>query len=722
MPEGPTQPQRHTRLSWKEGLFLVGPDPLTSPYYSSGALILAGVGYATPGFQIGLYGVLFLLAPLYIEAVLLTLSNGGTYVMTRYALSHLGKLATITAAVVGVVISFSYVATAIVSLLSYSDYVGSLVSGLDSGRTVAAIGLSAIPSLGFGVWVMPQRWRQTTLVVLGVSLLAIALSPIIPSGVVVMLAPVMLLFMLNNEGLRESVQVSKTIFLTNLVVMGVTILFGLIWLLLNDFGHYEFFLEGHEFRRAIEAGAGPAPAHPLAEGDEQIRNLPGIATLGAALIPAALGSSILGASGVESVMNIPEELESPRTDIRRIYMWMLTILLVIGGSLALLVFLVLPPKDLVGAAGYLLAVLGRTTVTDVTGSELLGDFWNIVIVANAALMLLGATNTGFAGARGLWVTMARDNLLPRMVLDTNDRGAFSRIHLLMLIAIFALCWEADADSEVLERWYGATFGLVMFSGVVAFVLLRKFKARDRRLYTAPFNISLGGLRVPIAALVGTAFLSFALLGLYDRYAEQINDLRALIVTMAMLVGAVLLGYNHRPLIRIVYAYFRRTVETVEGDAIETGERTIVVAVADVRMTRLIDQAIALARVQSRVTGIPYTQIVVFHMTSSINREHVYRVERNSMRPASVEGNVIRIHTELTERAPEDMRLFLAIVPKRHREMDNLEAAMEELADFHERHGFRGHIVMIGDVGVTEAVSSKLQERLGGSTLVTVPVS
>ena len=47
-------------LSWREGLFLVGPDPLTSPYYASGFLLLAGVGYATPVFQIGLYLLLFL--------------------------------------------------------------------------------------------------------------------------------------------------------------------------------------------------------------------------------------------------------------------------------------------------------------------------------------------------------------------------------------------------------------------------------------------------------------------------------------------------------------------------------------------------------------------------------------------------------------------------------------------------------------------------------------
>ncbi|HEY0135191.1 MAG TPA: hypothetical protein VGB85_13980, partial [Nannocystis sp.] len=114
------------RLSWREGLYLVGPHPLTTPYYASGFLLVAGVGYATPLVQIGLYLLLLLLAPLYIEAVLLTLSNGGTYMMTRYGLSHLGRLALIAAALVGVIISISYVATAIASLLAYGEYVSAL--------------------------------------------------------------------------------------------------------------------------------------------------------------------------------------------------------------------------------------------------------------------------------------------------------------------------------------------------------------------------------------------------------------------------------------------------------------------------------------------------------------------------------------------------------------------------------------------------------------------
>jgi hypothetical protein len=693
------------KLTWREGLYLVGPDPLTSPYYSSGALVVAGIGYASPLFQIGLYALLFILAPLYIEAVLLTLSNGGTYVMTRYALSHLGKLAVVAAASVGVIISFSYVATAIVSLMSFSNHVVSLVDRDGSGgSTLSAIAIATAPAVGFGLWVMPHAWRHTLATVLPTAFAAVALSSVFPRSIVVMLPALVLLFVLNNYGLHESVKVSKTIFLGNLAVMSVTILFGVAYLVVHGVS-LDAFVDGAALPR-------PTDGH---------HGLPGVSTLGAALVPVALGSSVLGASGVESVMNIPEELERPRRDIRKIYRVMLTVLLGFGGAISLLVFLVLPPQTLLDSAGYLVAELGRTAVTGVTGSESLGEAWNLITVASAALMLIGATNTGFAGARGLWVTMARDSLLPRALLDPNERGVFSRINLLFFVAIFVVCYEGNADIHVLERWYGASFGLVMFSGVVAFILLRKFKPRDRRVYRAPFNVTVGGISMPIAALVGLGFLSFALLGLYTQFAEQILDLRTLLLSAAVAVGAILLGYNHRPLLRATYNYFRRVIDTVESDALETEDRTVVVAVGGVRIGRLLHQAVEIARAQGQASGIPYRQIVVFHMSRTVSREVVYKVTRESIRPASIEGNVVRIHTEITEVVPPDVTMYLALVPNNHPEKDTLHAAMDELVDFHARHGFRGHIVIIGDYGISEADKNELQGRLVGSTLLPVPV-
>ena len=686
---------------------------MTSPYYASGFLLAAGVGYATPFFQIGLYVLLFLLAPLYIEAVLLTLSNGGTYVMTRYALGHLGKMAIVAAAVVGVIISFSYVATAIVSLLSYSDYVMSLVGG-GGGGPLWAILLSAIPSIGFGVWVMPGQWRKVVVTVLATSFLAVVLSATMSAGSVVMFAPLVLLYLLNNQGLKESVKVSRTIFLTNLGVMGVTILFGLAYLAMHgaDLGRL-FSGAALDAARLAEHGGG--------HGIEVPSFLPGLAMISAPLLLAGVGSSILGASGVESVMNIPEELENPSVDVARIYRWMLSILLGVGGTICILLFLVLPPEALVGNASYLLAALGHHAVAEVTGSEGLGTLWHVVIVANAALMLIGATNTGFAGARGLWKTMARDNLLPRAVLTTNERGSFSSIHALMFASIFLLAMEADWDLHKLERWYGASFALVMFSGMIAFILLRKFKGDDRRIYTAPWNVGAFGVKVPVAALVGVGVLAYALLSMWEVNREHMGELRTLVTLVLGVVVLVLLSYNHRALLRAGYRYFRRVIETVESTAIETQDRTVVVAVGGVRIGQLITKAIDLARMQSRTTGIPYRQVVVFHMTKGVRSEYIYKITRDAVRPEGIEGSTVRIFTELTEYAPADMTMYLAVVPNKSQEQNTLRAAMDMLVDFHERHNFRGHMVMIGTYGVRQEDIEELQQRLEGSTLVPVPL-
>ncbi|MFV8756754.1 APC family permease [Nannocystaceae bacterium ST9] len=708
------------RLSWREGLFLVGPDPLTSPYYSSGALIAAGVGYATPMFQIGLYVLLFLLAPLYVEAVLLTLSNGGTYVMTRYSLGHFGRLAILAAALVGVVISFSYVATAIVSLLSYSQYVYSLVAEV-RGPTPKAIGLSMIPSIGFGVWVMPTQWRKIVSAVTLTAFLGLMLSSVMSTAAVIMLPPLIMLFILNNQGLRESVKVSRTIFMINLVVMGITILICLIYLAIHG-ADLSRFTSGAELpKEVLDAAKASAHGDTFSAHGGMPSVLPGFAALGMPLILAGAGVSILGASGVESVMNIPEELDNPRRDIGRIYRWMLSLLLGIGGMVSLLLFLVLTPTQLAGSSNYLLAVLGHQAFLGVFGSEGLADVWQVLIVANAALMLIGACNTGFAGARGLWMTMARDSLLPRAILDPNERGAFSRIHWMMLIAIFLLAMEGDWNLSKLERWYGVSFGLVMFSGVIAFILLRKFRADDRRVYRAPFNLPLFGTKVPIAALVGLVVLGYALLSMYGTYTGEMGELRTLVMLVLVGVVGVLLLYNHRPLLRGAHQYYRRVVETVESTAIETEDRTIVVAVGSVRIGRLIEKAVAVGKMQSKTTGIPYRQLVVFHMSDAVRIESVYRVERDSIRPAGLATDAVRIFTTLTEVAPDEMAVYLAIVPPPKSGTSDLSGALDALVEFHDRHNFRGHMVLVGTYGVKAEELERLQGRLEGSTLVPVPL-
>ncbi|MCA9697454.1 MAG: hypothetical protein KC431_08010, partial [Myxococcales bacterium] len=225
-----------------------------------------------------------------------------------------------------------------------------------------------------------------------------------------------------------------------------------------------------------------------------------------------------------------------------------------------------------------------------------------------------------------------------------------------------------------------------------------------------------------AALIGLVVLGYALLSMYGTYTGELGELRTLVTLVAFGVAGVILMYNHRPLLRAAHSYYRRVIETVESTAIETEDRTVVVAVGSVRIGRLIEKGIGLARMQSKVTGIPYRQLVVFHMSEAVDGEHVYEVTRESIRPAGLAPDANRIFTQLTELAPEKLRVYLAVVPPTNPEESNdLTAALDTLVDFHDRHNFKGHMILIGTYGVDPERITALNERLEGSTLVPIPL-
>ncbi|PCC66905.1 Amino acid transporter [Nannocystis exedens] len=706
--EEPSRP----RLSWREGFYLVGPQPLSTPYFVSGFLLAAGVGYATPVVQVGLYVLLLLLAPLYIEAVLLTLSNGGTYMMTRYALGHLGKLAVAVSAFVGVIISISYAVSTLACLLAYGAHITALSQVVLGTGTIGVVALSALPAIGFGIWVTPREWRYVALRQGLIAFVALLFSAVVPDPIVATFAPIGLLLRLNNLGLKPSVRVSKAIFLVNLLIIGATIVGGYVCLA----------LQGVDWSSVWSGYGRAAPAVPL-DATFDIGIIPGLAMLSAPILLAGVGNGVLSATGVETVMNIPEELENPQRDVPKIYWAMLLTLLVVGGSLALQVFLLLPPEVLLSRSGDLVGALGYHVGSTLTGVSGVGGAWQAALVASAALMLIGAVNAGLAGSRGLWLAMTRDNLLPRALITPNARGALARLHWLLLAAAVLLGSQSDWNPLSLDRWHKAMFGLVMFSGMAAFILLRKFKGEERRVYTAPWNISVLGTRVPVAAFLGVSALSYALLSLWAASSSHLEELRTLVWVVLVLVGTVVLVYNHRPLIRAGYRYVRRVLETVESTVIDPQQRTVVVAVGGVRVGRLVSKAIDLAHQQSRTTGIPYRQVVVFHMTKGVRSEFVYRITQDSIRPEGIEGTTVRIFTELTEIAPKDLDLYLALVPHKqtpqHKSL--LHAAFDALVRFHEAHSFKGHMIMIGTYGVKPADIEELQTRLKDTTLVPVPL-
>ena len=651
----PFVPEVKKKISWRDGLFLVGPDPLTSLFYASGLLLAAGVGYASPLFIIGLYALLFVLAPLYVEAVLMTLSNGGTYNMIRTALQKLPFSNMTAAAVVGVITSVSYIATAIVSLLSFSYYVLALTHWVDSYSVPLGVVYSAIPSLGFGLWVMWSRRLTVLRTVLITSLVAIVLSPFLPRAVVVMMNPIILLFTLNNQGLRESVAVSRVIFLFHLGVMAVFIALGLVY----AFGH------GFDFG-LIMSGTG---------------TLTGLNGLTIAIIIAGLGNAILGASGVESVMQIPEELDDPKTAVPKIYRWMLSILLLFGGAVTLMIFVVLDPTELRTGQDFLVSMAGRKAMASITGSVLLGTVFETIIVIDAALTLIGATNTSFAGIRGLWVTMAKDHLMPRFFLRTDrELGTHRNIHIVFLLGIALLAIGAHADIEVLGHWYGGTFGLVLFSGVIGIVLLRYFLPHAPRPYRAPFNVPIAGFQVPFGAFVGFVFVGGALISLHLSARPDVEQLGVLLTYLLVLVVIVIAYYGHPRWMRAWNRYREEILLEHRGELRLNRERAVAVCVGGFRARERILFMLEYAAMQQ------YSHLVVLHVSDSTDHVSVFDPYDSATRYLEIPGLNARRILETLATVPniEEVQTHFVVIPLSNHKtwQDAVNTFLSEVPEIH----------------------------------------
>lgn len=653
--EEPPIPGAKKKITWRGGLFLIGPDPLTSLFYASGLLITAGVGYASPIFIIGLYALLFLLAPLFVEAVLMTMSNGGTYNMVRTALQKIPFAAISSSAVVGVITSVSYIATAIVSMLAFSHYVLALTRWTDAYHVQLGVLYSAVPSLGFGLWVM---WKRRTVVlrtVVFTTIAAMAVSPFLPAIVVVMLNPIILLFTLNNQGLRESVAVSRIIFLFHLCVMAVFIVAGLTYTVQHGFD-ISVILSGTD-------------------------RLPGLNGLTLLLIVAGMGNAILGASGVEAVMQIPEELDDPKTAIPKVYNWMLSILLGFGGLVTLMIFFVLTPDELLHGKDFLVSMAGEKAMGGVTGSQMIGTLFASLIVIDAALTLIGATNTSFAGIRGLWATMAKDHLMPRFMLRTDpEHGTYKNIHLLFVVAIAVLATAARADLPVLGHWYGASFGLVLMSGVIGIVLLRTFLPDAPRPYRAPIDITVAGVKVPLGAFIGFVVVGGALASLHFSARPSVELLSELLTYLIVFVLIIIGYYAHPHWMRMWHHYRNQVLLEHRGSLQLNRERAVAVCVGGFRVRERVLLMIEYAAMNQ------YSHLVVIHVSSDADSVSVLDPHDSASRSFPLPGMHERRILETLAALPkvEEVRMHFVILPPAEHETWQ-EAVNDFLAEVPEIH-------------------------------------
>ena len=224
----------------------------------------------------------------------------------------------------------------------------------------------------------------------------------------------------------------------------------------------------------------------------------------------ALALATLAYTGLETVANLAAEAREPGTTLPR------SLFAGIGLVVAVTAAIGLVSVSVEGVAVELQAPL----VAIVDALEGAIPTWSVdalrmFVGLGAAVVLVAAITTGISGAGRLAYTLGRHGMLPHAFARLNRRTLLAPAAILTTAGLAAvLLVVADAAGRDV-RFFGSlySFGilLTLTAAQLAVLRLRFSEPGLKRPYRAPWNVTVRGVQVPLAALVGaplTLFLWF----------------------------------------------------------------------------------------------------------------------------------------------------------------------------------------------------------------------
>lgn len=191
-------------------------------------------------------------------------------------------------------------------------------------------------------------------------------------------------------------------------------------------------------------------------------------------------SALLGVTGFETSSNYIEEQKPgvfPKT-LRN--MWIAITL--INPALAVLAMGVVPIESLVDNANFSLAAVARVAV---------GDWFGIVIVVDAALVLAGAVLTSYVGITGMHRRLALDRIMPHLFLDVNKWRKTNHWIIIVFCVLTCSLRLLVNDMNVLGGVYAIAFLGVMSLFCLSNILLKLRRGKLPRSPIAhPFMVIL----------------------------------------------------------------------------------------------------------------------------------------------------------------------------------------------------------------------------------------
>lgn len=267
---------------------------------------------------------------------------------------------------------------------------------------------------------------------------------VIPFTILLLLAFALLVI----SGLKDSAKVAFGIFIFHILILSVFVIIGVIFLIQ---GHSEFNFNVAKTTDILQENGGLVKT-----------------------IFFAFAASLLGVSGFESSANFVEEQD--KGVFRKTLRNMLIGVGIFNPLIALVVLNSMPFDAIKSASDFLLA-----DAAHIIG----GTYFELIVVADAFLVLSGAVLTAYIGVSGLIHRMAGDSCLPNSLTKENAKGSFPRI----IVSFFILCSSilvvTKGDLLSLAGVYTIAFLGVMTLFALGNLILKESRTELKRTYHAP---------------------------------------------------------------------------------------------------------------------------------------------------------------------------------------------------------------------------------------------
>src|SRR5919109_4584281 len=237
----------------------------------------------------------------------------------------------------------------------------------------------------------------------------------------------------------------------------------------------------------------------------------------------SLALATLAYTGLETVANLAAETREPGKTLPRSLFAGIGAVVVVSVAIAMVGISAYPAHpDPAGPGGYA-SDLGTTWlhapivgIAEAFGGSLPGwavDSLRVFLGMTGAVILVAAVSTSLSGGGRLAYSMGKRAMLPRAFGRLNQRTLIAPVSIMsgaaVAIVILVIATFASREVRFLASLYSFGALLAFTAAQLAVLKLRFSEPALKRPFRVPGNVSIRGVGVPVAALVG-APLTFAL--------------------------------------------------------------------------------------------------------------------------------------------------------------------------------------------------------------------